>query len=244
MTNAEVEIMLKELKLAGMAQCFSELSKVQHKENISQTELVGKLCIAQREHNFDRRIQNLRRRAKFRFPAQPEDIVWSRERGLDRSKHIELLHPDWIKRKENLIINGCSGTGKTWLACAIGNALIRNNFSSLYFRTKNLLESINTARLDGTLGRVRKGLTRPELLILDDFGISPYSQQQTEDLFEIIESRTEEGSILIAGQLSTEEWHAYLCSGHLADAIMDRLIQNSHQILLKGDSRRKRISGS
>jgi len=241
MINSENEIMLQDLRLHGMARAYSELTSGTHHRDMSFTNLVGKMCIAQRDANKEKRISNLQKRAKFRVSAQPEDIIWQRKRGLDKQKHSELLLPDWVRRKENLLLTGCSGTGKTWIACAIGQALIRQGVPVIYHRTKLLLDTMRIAKLDGSLSRLRKSLARPELLILDDFGISPIDQLAKEDLFELIESRSGEGSILIAGQLSPKEWHSYLASDHLADAIMDRLVQNSHAITLKGDSLRTRL---
>lgn len=241
MINSEIEIMLQDLRLHGMAQSYRELTAGTNHRDMSFTDLVGKLCIAQRDANKEKRISNLLKRAKFRVSAQPEDIIWQRKRGLDKQKHSELLLPDWVRRKENLLLTGCSGTGKTWMACAIGQSLVRQGFPVVYHRTKLMLDAMRIARLDGSLSRMRKALARPELLILDDFGISPIDQSAKEDLFELIESRSGEGSILIAGQLSPKEWHNYLASDHLADAIMDRLVQNSHAIQLKGDSLRTRL---
>lgn len=242
MTHSENELALQDLRLHGMAQCYREQISGPTYREMSLSDLVGKMCIAQRDANRHKRVSNMLKRAKLRISAQPEDIIWERKRGLDKQKHSELLNPDWVRRKENLLLTGCSGTGKTWLACALGQSLIRQTTSVLYRRTKLLLDDVRIAKLDGSLSRLRKSLTRPELLILDDFGIAPIDQTAKEDLFELIESRSGEGSILIAGQLSPKEWHGYLASDHLADAIMDRLIQNSHTIELKGDSLRSRLS--
>ena len=241
MNNSENETMLQELRLSGMAKCYAELVSSPIFRDMSSAEVVGRLCIAQRDTNKERRVASLSKRAKFRTLSQPEDISWKRERGLDKQKHSDLLLPNWVRRQENLLLTGCAGTGKTWVACAIGHALVRNGIPVLYVRTKLMLEDLRIARLDGTLSRMRKSLARPELLILDDFGISPIDQSEKEDLFEVIEARSGKGSILVAGQLSPKEWHTYLNSDHLADAIMDRLFQNSHSIQLKGDSWRKTL---
>jgi len=241
MTHSENELALQDLRLHGMAQCYREQVEGPNHREMSLSDLVGKMCIAQRDANRHKRVSNMLKRAKLRVASQAEDIIWERKRGLDKQKHSELLNPDWVRRRENLLLTGCSGTGKTWLACAIGQSLVRQTTSVLYHRTKLLLDDIRIAKLDGSLSRLRKSLVRPELLILDDFGIAPIDQTAKEDLFELIESRSGEGSILIAGQLSPKEWHSYLASDHLADAIMDRLIQNSHSISLKGESLRARL---
>jgi len=242
MTDSENVLALQGLRLHGMAQCYREQVESPNHREMSFSDLMGKLCIAERDEKTRKRVANMKKRAKFRVEAQPEDIIWERKRGLDKQRHSELIIPDWVRRKENLLLTGCSGTGKTWIACAIGHSLVRQCTSVLYHRTKLLLDDMRIARLDGSLSRLRKSLARPELLILDDFGIAPIDQAAKENLFELIESRSGEGSILIAGQLSPKEWHSYLASDHLADAIMDRLIQNSHSIQLKGNSLRSRLN--
>jgi len=242
MTHSENELMLQDLRLHGMAKCYREHIEGPNHREMSFSDLIGNMCIAERASKKQKRVSNMLKRAKLRISAHPEDIIWERKRGLDKQKHSELLSPDWVRRKENLLLTGCSGTGKTWMACAIGHSLVRQTTSVLYRRIKLLLDEMRIARLDGSLSRLRRSLARPELLILDDFGIAPIDQAAKEDLFELIESRSGEGSILIAGQLSPKEWHSYLASDHLADAIMDRLIQNSHSIQLKGNSLRSRLN--
>ena len=241
MIGEDVEAMLIGLRQSGMANAFRELSSSISPHDLTFVEMVGRMCMTQREVNRDRSLARLKRAAKFRFEAHPEDIIWDRKRGLDKARIGDLLLPDWIRRMENLMLTGSSGTGKTWLACAFGHALVRQGISVRYVRTNPILESMRIAHLDGTIGRLRKSLAKPDLLILDDFGIAPIQESAKEDLFELIEARTDVGSTLIAGQLSPKEWHNYLASDHLADAIMDRLIQRSHKITLKGDSLRARL---
>lgn len=110
-----------------------------------------------------------------------------------------------------------------------------------YFRVTPLLDAMRLAQLDGTIAKLRRSLTKPHLLILDDFGLAPIEERSKEDLFELLEARTDVGSTLIAGQLAPSEWHNYLSTKHLADAIMDRVVQRAHTIELKGDSLRPRL---
>lgn len=110
-----------------------------------------------------------------------------------------------------------------------------------YVRTNLLLQEMRTGHLDGTVSRLRKNLAIPKLLILDDFGIAPIDEPSKEDLFELLEARTDVGSTLIAGQMAPSEWYDYLASNHLADAIMDRIVQRAHRVELKGNSLRQRL---
>lgn len=241
MTSDEIEIMLTGLRLDGMADTLRELNSHRTYDDMTTIEVIGKMCIAQKHANEQRTLARLKRAAKFRLDAQPEDIIWDHKRGLDKQKLRSLLIPDWINRKENILLSGSTGTGKTWMACAIGHAMVRQGVTVKYLRTNPVLEQMRVAHLDGTISKLRRALTKPHLLILDDFGIAPIPEHSKEDLFELLEARTDLGSTLIAGQLSPSEWHDYLASGHLADAIMDRIVQRAHTIELKGDSLRARL---
>ena len=241
MNAHDVEIMLEGMRLDGMANALRELSSNRTYDDLTKIEFIGRLCLSQKAANQDRLLKRLKRAAKFKFDAHPEDIIWDLKRGIDKEKLRSLLTVDWVRRMENVLLTGCSGTGKTWLACAIGQALVRQGIKVRYVRTNPILEDMRTAHLDGTISKLRRALTKPALLILDDFGISPIPETSKEDLFELLEARTDIGSTLITGQLAPSEWHDYLAAGHLADAIMDRVVQRSHTISLKGDSLRSRL---
>lgn len=241
MNAQDVEIMLEGLRLGGMANAFRDLQNNRIYDDLTKVEFIARLCLAQKETVHERLLKRLKAAAKFKFDAHPEDIIWDASRGIDKQKLRSLLSADWVGRMENVLLTGCSGTGKTWLVCAIGHALVRQGITVRYVRTNLLLENMRTAHLDGTISKFRKALTKPALLILDDFGISPIPEASKDDLFELLEARTDVGSTMITGQLAPSEWHDYLETGHLADAIMDRVMQRSHTIALKGDSLRTRL---
>lgn len=238
MTLDEIEISLLGLKQDGMAKTWRELITSGAYIDMTVTEIFGRLCISQKQENEARSITRLKRAAKFRFDAHPEDMNWDVERKLDKQKIRSLFLADWSYNKENILLSGSTGTGKTWIACAIGLALVRQGLSVKYFRLKPLYEQMRLAHLDGTISKLRRLLTKPHLLILDDFGIGTIDERSKEDLFELLEARTDVGSTLIAGQLSPTEWHNYISTKHLADAIMDRVVQRAHVIELHGPSRR------
>ena len=240
-TSDEIEIMLTGLKQDGMAQAFRDVVSNRGHKDMTINEILARLCISQKHKNDQRALQRRTRAAKLKFDAQPEDIKWESDRGLDRQQFKPLLNRDWIDRNENILLSGSTGTGKTWLACAIANALLRQGITVRYIRTSRILEDMRFAHLDGSIGKLRRSFARPNLLIIDDFGISPIEEKSKEDLFEVLEDRTDTGSTIIAGQLSPSEWHHFLDSEHLADAIMDRVIQRAHTIDLKGESLRERI---
>ncbi|MBO9497283.1 ATP-binding protein, partial [Thalassotalea sp. G20_0] len=141
-----------------------------------------------------------------------------------------------------LLMTGPTGTGKSWLACALGNEAIRLGHSVLYKRFGLMMEELDIARKDGSLPKLRNLLTRTRLLILDDWAMSPLSDMGRQDLLDIIEERTGEGAMVITSQLPVTQWHVYIDEPTTADAIMDRLIHRSHRLELSGESMRKKQS--
>ena len=145
---------------------------------------------------------------------------------------------NFLKAKQNVIINGKTGTGKSFLAQAIGNRAIHEGFTVYYIRTSTLLEEIKLSRIDGSYTNLVKRFARYKLLILDDFGVSPISADDATNLFEIIEARNQLSSTIITSQLPVKDWYGYLQNNTVADAILDRIVNSSHRIHLKGDSLR------
>lgn len=241
MIAADVVAMLKALRLDGMAASFELQIANRAFDELSREECIANMCQAQHQANADRSLSALTRKAQFRHRAQPEDILWEAARGLDKASVRTLLTADWVRRTENLLLSGAAGTGKSWLGCAIGQAAVRAGLSVRYFRTNLLLEEIRKAHADRSIAKMRKSLYAPRLLILDDFGIAPIGEPSKADLFELLEARCDAGSTMIIGQLAPTEWHAYLDTGHMADAMMERIVQRAHMIALKGDSLRKRL---
>lgn len=241
MSPSETVSMLRSMRLIGMADSFELQMSNRAYAHLSCEEIIGNMCIAQKQHNDDHFLQTLKSKARFRHSAQPEDIIWDASRGLDKPSVRALLSGDWVIRTENLLLSGPVGTGKSWLGCALGYAAIRAGHSVRYFRTNLMLEELRKGHVDGSIGKLRKALLTPRLVILDDFGIAPIPETSKEDLFELLESRCDNGSIMIIGQLAPIEWHSFLDTSHMADAMMDRIVQRAHSVELKGDSLRKRL---
>jgi DNA replication protein DnaC len=171
-----------------------------------------------------------------------EDIDLRSSRGIDRAFFAKLVDGDWIGRKQNLLITGATGTGKSWIACALGHKACRDNRSVLYHRLPRLFEALALARGDGRYARLLKMLSRVELLILDDWGLAPFSSEQRRDLLEVVDDRHQRGSTMITSQVPVEHWHEVIPDPTIADAILDRVVHNAHRLELKGDSMRKIIA--
>jgi DNA replication protein DnaC len=171
--------------------------------------------------------------------ALVEQIDYSTRRNIDKIQFMSLITMDFIRAKQNIIITGKTGTGKSFLAQALGNRAIIDGFQVYYIRMANLLESIKMARIDGSYTNLVKKYSRYKLLIIDDFGVTPISSDDTTNLFEIIESRSELSSTIITSQLPVKEWYEYLNNNTAADAILDRISNSSHRVELTGESMRK-----
>lgn len=232
---------LRELKLYGVIAALEQQINTIESHQLSFEERFSLLIDREIMDRGNRRITDLLRRARLRQLACIEDIDYQHPRGLVKSKMAVLISCDFIRHHQNLLITGPTGCGKSWLACAIGQQACRQRLSVRYIRMAKLLEELRIAHADGSYIKLLNHLAKFELLILDDFGLDPLSRQDQLDLLELIEDRYQLKSTLITSQLAIKHWHEYIGEPTIADAVMDRLINQSHQLELKlsGDSMRK-----
>lgn len=187
-----------------------------------------------------RKIERLVKAARMReSQATLEDVDFKASRALDRSTVMNLAKCEWLQRRQNLILTGATGTGKTWLACAFGNQACRQGFTAVYRTATQLFEDILLSQADNTLPKLRRQLIRTQLLIIDDLGIGGISTQLGPLLLEIIDQQSRNGSLLITSQYPQEKWYELFADPTIADAILDRIIHKSHTLQLKGESMRK-----
>jgi DNA replication protein DnaC len=233
---------LRQLGLAGMARAFEDLQSRSGGE-LAPAEWLGLLLDREIADRQDRRLKARLRFAKLRHQASIEDIDWRSSRGLDRALFQKLALGGWVEARENLIIEGPTGGGKSWLACALGQKACRDNHSVLYQRVPRLFADLGLARGDGRHARLMRTLGAVKVLILDDWGLEPLGPEQRRDLLELMEDRYGRGATLITSQVPVDRWHDLIGDPTLADAILDRLVHNAHRIQLRGDSlRRKRTA--
>ena len=226
---------LRSLRLDGMVRALEEqatstaASALGFDERLS---LVVQREVAWRE---ERRVERLLKAAKLKVSsACVEDIDWRASRSLDRSLVNSLAAGDWIRNAHNLLITGATGCGKTWLACALAHQAARSGFSVLYIRAGRLFDELHVAHGDGSFARRLVQLAKLDLLVIDDFAISPMGAPERNDLLEVLDDRVGTRSTLMTSQLPVKAWHAYLDDPTLADAILDRVVHSSHRIDLKG----------
>jgi DNA replication protein DnaC len=223
-----------------MAEALKEQWSQPAVSDLSFEERFGMLVDAQHLFKENKRMKRLLESAKLKLPASMEDIDYRTPRGLDKSVMLSLGTCEWIERHQNVIVIGPTGSGKTFLSCALAHKACRKGLSAFYMRTPKLSYALAIARADGSYTRTLMRLAKARVLILDDFGLSPLTDPERRDLLEVIEDRHGTVSTIIASQLPVDHWHEMIGDPTIADAILDRVVHNAHRIHLKGESMRKR----
>jgi DNA replication protein DnaC len=211
-------------------------------QRLSFEERFGLIVDRQCSWKEDRRLNRYLKEAKLKLDACVEDIDYQTPRGIDQSVIMRLVSCDWVRHHQNIIITGATGTGKTFLACAIANKGCREGYRTFYIRSPKLYYELAVSRGDGSYGKMINKLARTQILIIDDLGLAPMTDSERRDLLEVIEDRHGNASTIITSQLPIENWHEHIGDPTIADAILDRLIHNAHKINLKGVSMRKKRS--
>ena len=231
---------LHALHLTGMAAALEEQRGVPDIAQLSFDDRFALLVEREQAARADRRLTRLLQLARFRVPACVEDINFRAKRGLDRSVIMRLAGGDWIRAHQVVLLVGPTGTGKTWLACALGQSACRQGHSVRYARMPRLLgEELVRARADGSYGKLLQQIAKTELLILDDWGLAPLGDRERRDLLEIVEDRVGRRATLVTSQLPVEHWHEQVGDATFGDAILDRLVHHAHRITLTGGSMRR-----
>ncbi len=230
---------LSAMHLSVMEQEIRRQVELPAMAELSFEERLSMLVDAEWMSRQNKKLRRLLKGANLRNPeACLEDVDYGDSRKLERTQIARLSDLSWVGEGRNLFITGACGTGKTWLASAFGNAACRKGLKVQSLRVNRLLGDLLSSRSNGTWAKLLASLKKPDLLILDDFGLSPLDPLHCRDVLEIVDDRYGRGSILITAQLPVSDWHAVFADPTLADAVLDRLVHNAHRIALHGPSMR------
>jgi DNA replication protein DnaC len=233
---------LKQLKLEAMASSLSEQLQDSTMQALAFEERFGLLLDRQMTANQNRQLQIRLRQANLRFPqACVADINYDSRRQLDKAVIAKLSTADWLRTHQNLIITGACGTGKSWLGCALANKACLLGFKAQYWRMPRLLEELALSRVDGRYLKFLKGISKMNLLIIDDWAMVKLTGMHQQDVLEILDDRYQRQSTLVTSQLPAGNWHDQISDPTFADAILDRLLGEAYRLELKGPSLRRKL---
>ena len=238
---------LNQLKLHGLAEALVEQNQSSQYGDLSFEERLGMLIDREVTARDNRRLTNLLRGARLRYShACPEEIDFRTPRGLAKEAILSLAQNNWIRGKQNVIITGPTGSGKTFLSCALANSACRSGHSAYYIRLPRLLQEMHIARGDGSYGKLLTRLAKYALLVIDDWGLAKLSDKERRDLLEVLEDRHGISSTIVSSQIPLDKWHDTIGDPTIADAVLDRLVHNAHMITMsmKAESMRKLMSKS
>lgn len=238
-TMQNIQQYLSELRLGGMLQQWESLNETNQMAGLSLTEGLQLLLQTETEYRQERRTNRLTRNAGFRYQANLSDIAYTPQRNLDKNTIHHLATNQYIRNGRAVLITGPTGSGKSYVASALGYHSCDHGFKTAYFNMQKLLGKLKIARADGSIIKVFDKLAKTNLLIIDDFGLAVLEAQARLDLLEIIEDRHRKKATIIASQLPVSHWYDIIGDDTIADAILDRLTSHAEVLELKGESLRK-----
>ncbi len=231
---------MRQMRLFGMYHAFKSGMETARPEPYTADEMTAMLINSEWDDRHNRSLDRGLRNARFRYKATIEQVENTEQRGIDKNQLHRLADGSFIKKAENLLITGSTGTGKSFIASALGHQACQMGFKVFYTNTIKLMAQLKMAKADGSSIKEMNRLEKQDLLILDDFGIQPFDNQGRSFLMEIIEDRHGKHSTIITSQLPIKEWYEVIGEETIADAILDRVVHNAHRIELKGESLRKK----
>ena len=233
---------MKQMKLHGMVRAFKTGLEDGRFAQFTSDEMISFLTEAEWDDRNNRRIDRRMRIARFRYKANVEQIDFDIDRNLNRNQLNRFAECSFIDKAENIIITGSTGIGKSYIASALGNQDCTQGYWVLYANTQKLFAQLKMAKADGSYLKEIAKIEKQDLLILDDFGIQPFDNQNRAALLEIIEDRHGKKSTIFTSQIPVKQWHDVIGEITVADAILDRIVHQSHRIEMTGESLRKKRS--
>ena len=233
---------MQQMKLHGMVKAFKTTMETGIKKNLTVDEAIGHLVDAEWDDRYNRKMSRLIKGAKFRYQASIEQLNFQLNRNLDKNMILRFADCGWIEKKQDIIITGATGVGKSFVATALAHQGCMYGFKVLYFNCSKLFSQLKFAKADGSYINELKKIQKQDVLVIDDFGLHPFDTQNRLILLEIMEDRHGRKSTVISSQFPTNKWHDVIGEPTIADAICDRIIHGSFRIELKGESVRKKYA--
>jgi DNA replication protein DnaC len=231
---------MSHMKLLGMLRSYQNMLDSHLHNDLTHDEVIETLVQAEWEERENKKINRHLRLAKFRYEACIEEINFTARRGLDKTQVLRLSDGSFLEKKENILITGATGVGKSYLSSALGHQACQLGYRTLYFNTQKLFTRLKMLKADNSYVREISRIEKYDLLILDDFGLAPLDSVARMILLEIIEDRHNRKSTIISSQLPVASWYEVIGESTIADAILDRMVHTAHRIELKGESLRKK----
>lgn len=238
--NQQTLEQMKTLRLYGMYRAFKTTLETNNTTVYTNDELIAYLLQSEWDDKHHRKIERLTKAARFRYKAAIEEIIFDASRSIDKNLILRFAGCDFINNKENILITGSTGVGKSFVASAIGYQACSLGYKVMYFNIAKLFSKLKSAKADGTYLKWIDKIERQDLLILDDFGLQELDNNKRQAFMEVIEDRHGKRSTIIASQLPVMSWHQIIGESTIADAILDRLVHSAHRLDIKGESMRKK----
>jgi DNA replication protein DnaC len=231
---------MSKMKLTGMSRAFRSSLEKEGMQELTPDEMVSHLIEAEWDERYNRKLDRSLQRAHFRYKASMEQIIYDSARALDKNQVMRLADCNFIKRKENVIITGSTGIGKSYIASALGHQACSLGYKIMYLHSTKLFAKMKMAKADGSYLKELAKMEKQELILIDDFGIQPLDTASRTVLMEIIEDRHGKASTMFTSQVPVSMWHEIIGEQTIADAILDRIVHDAHRIEMNGESMRKK----
>jgi DNA replication protein DnaC len=231
------------MKLYAMANAFRTQLEIVDAQQLSFEERFALLVDEQFLWRENRALERRLRGAKLKQKATLEDINYQHARGLDRKLLRSLARSEWVRQKQNILLLGPTGIGKSWIGCALAQKACRDGFTAFHRKSSELFRELEVAHADGSIGRLLLHLAQFDVLLIDDFAMAPLKDSERRDFLEICDDRYQRRSLILTSQMPVAHWHEQIGDATIADSILDRLLHNAHRIELNGESLRKVLAG-
>jgi DNA replication protein DnaC len=235
----EILTKMRQMRLLGMAKAFHLTLESGKNEKFTPDEMITHLIDSEWDERYNRKLDRTLQSARFRYKASIEELSFENKR-IDKNQILRLADCQFVKQKENIIITGSTGIGKSFIASALGHQACALGYRVLYQHSTKLFGRMKIAKADGSYLKELAKIEKQQVLLIDDFGIQPLDAQSRLTLMEIMEDRHGKSSTIITSQIPVNKWHEVIGEETIADAILDRIIHDAHRIEMKGDSLRKK----